>query len=64
MYAWTNYPKNQTVDKYETWVIDAVPGKPDAKPTKKLITLITCRNFFHSAERSVAFGELVETIDK
>lgn len=64
VYALTNYPKNQTVDKYETWVIDAVPGKPDAKPTKKLITLITCRNFFHSAERSVAFGELVETIDK
>ena len=45
-------------------MIDAVPGKPDAEPTKKLITLITCRNFFHSAERSVAFGELVETIDK
>lgn len=64
VYALTNYPKNQTVDKYETWVIDAVPGKPDAEPTKKLITLITCRNFFHSPERSVAFGELVETIDK
>ena len=64
VYALTNYPKDLTVDKYQTWVIDPVPGKPDAEPTKKLITLITCRNFFHSAERSVAFGELVETIKK
>jgi len=64
IYALTNYPKELTVDKYDTWVIDPVPGKPDAKPTEKLITLITCRNFFHSAERSVAFGELIETVKK
>jgi len=64
VYALTNYPKDLTVDKYQTWVIDPVPGQPDAEPTKKLITLVTCRNFFHSAERSVAFGELVETIKK
>lgn len=63
-YALTNYPRNETVDSYQTWVIDPVPGRPDVTPTKKLITLITCRNFFHSAERSVAFGELVETIEK
>ncbi|MFT3860735.1 class E sortase [Micropruina sp.] len=63
-YALTNYPKDLTVDKYETWVIDPVPGHPDQKPTEALITLITCRNFFHSAERSVAFGELVETVEK
>lgn len=64
VYALTNDPNKLTVDKYQTWVIDPVPGEPEAKPTKRLITLITCRNFFHSAERSVAFGELVETIKK
>ncbi len=64
VYALTNHPKDLTVDKSQTWVIDPVPGRPDAKPTEKLLTLITCRNFFHSAERSVAFGELVETIEK
>lgn len=64
VYALTNAPKDLTVDKYQTWVIDPVPGKPEAKPTDKLITLVTCRNFFHSPERSVAFGELVETIKK
>lgn len=64
VYALTNDPGKLTVDKYQTWVLDPVPGEPDAKPTTKLITLITCRNFFHSPERSVAFGELIETIKK
>ncbi|QLQ15115.1 MAG: class E sortase [Micropruina sp.] len=63
-YRLTNNPSDLTVDKSETWVIDPVPGHPDAKPTKALITLITCANFFHSPERSVAFGELVETVAK
>lgn len=64
VYELTNNPKDLTVDKYQTWVIDPVPGHPGQKPTEKLITLITCRNFFHSPERSVAFGKLVETIKK
>ncbi|MBK8445186.1 MAG: class E sortase [Micropruina sp.] len=64
VYELTNNPRELTVDKYQTWVIDPVPGHPDEKPTQKLITLVTCRNFFHSAERSVAFGTLVETIKK
>lgn len=64
VYELTNNPRELTVDKHQTWVIDPVPGRPDAQPTQKLITLITCRNFFHSPERSVAFGELVETIKK
>lgn len=60
-YRLTNNPARLTVDKHETWVIDPVPGSPTARPGKALITLITCRNFFHSPERSVAFGELVGT---
>ena len=69
VYALTNHPKDLTVDKSETWVIDPVPVRPGddqpaAKPTKALITLVTCRNFFHSPERSIAFGELIETTTK
>lgn len=63
-YRLTNNPSDLTVDKSETWVIDPVPGHPEQKPTKALITLITCANFFHSPERSVAFGELIETTRK
>ncbi|MFT3970618.1 MAG: class E sortase [Micropruina sp.] len=70
IYALTSSAADLTVDKSETWVVNPVPERPGsgatppAKPTKRLITLITCRNFFHSPERSVAFGELVETIKK
>lgn len=64
VYALTNTPKDLTVDKADTWVIDPVPGHPGVQPTKRMITLITRRNFFHSPERSVAFGELIETIEK
>ncbi len=70
IYALTSSAADLTVDKTETWVIDPVPVRPgsgrtsSAEPTKRLITLVTRRNFFHSPERSVAFGELVETITK
>ncbi|MFT4295035.1 MAG: sortase [Micropruina sp.] len=70
VYALTSSAADLTVDKTETWVVDPVPERPGRQqrthvaPTKRLITLITCRNFFHSPERSVAFGELLETIRK
>lgn len=69
IYELTNYPKDLTVDMTETWVIDPVPVRGsgegiDREPTKALITLVTCRNFFRSPERSIAFGELVQTLDK
>ncbi len=70
IYALTSSAADLTVDKRETWVVNPVPEPPGVEPvepkqpTKRLITLITCRNFFHSPERSVAFGELIETIKK
>ena len=70
VYALTSSAADLTVDKTETWVVDPVPVPPGTgrgpvtEPTERLITLVTCRNFFHSPERSVAFGELVETITK
>ena len=70
VYALTTSAADLTVDKTETWVVHPVPvppatgRRPVTEPTERLITLVTCRNFFHSPERSVAFGELVETITK
>lgn len=69
IYALTSSAKDLTVDKSETWVIDPVPTPPGTEreapePTQALITLVTCRNFFHSPERSIAFGELIETVTK
>ena len=63
-YKLTNTPKDLTVDQTATWVLDPVPGRPDEKATKKLITLITCANFFRSPDRTIAFGELVDTATK
>lgn len=55
-----------------SWVLDAVfPVNPDpggttavGKPGDRLITLVTCSEIFHTENRSVAFGHLVETVPK
>ena len=43
------------------WVLDSVPGHPGAQPRQALITLTTCAELFHTDERSVVFGHLVDT---
>lgn len=56
-------PRDLTVPPTDTWVLDPVPGKRDA-PAKSIITLTTCQDLFHSADRSVAFGQLVRVSKK
>ena len=51
-------------DDSETWVLDPVPGEPDAKPTEALITLTTCQDLFRSPDRSIGFGRLQSTQNK
>lgn len=53
-----------TIADTDGWVLDPVPGKPAQQPTQALITLTTCQDLFHSPDRSVAFGHLVETKKK
>lgn len=48
----------RVVDFGETWVLDPVPGKPDAPPAESLITLVTCAEIFHTDDRNVVFGAL------
>ncbi len=57
-------PQSLTVADTATWVLDAVPGRPEVEPTRALITLTTCQDLFHSPDRSVGFGHLQSTRNK
>ena len=63
-YALDDSPRQLTVKDSDTWVIDPVPGQPDAKPTQPLITLTTCHDLFRSSDRSIGFGHLTGTQNK
>lgn len=60
-YALTNNPRDLTVKNVDTWVLDPVPGHPERQPTEALLTLTTCHDLFHSDNRAIAFGRLVQT---
>lgn len=54
-----------------SWVLDPAPVNPDpsgaSAPTdqgRRLITLVTCSELFHSEDRSVVFGHLVDRATK
>ena len=63
-YVIDDSPRRLTVKDSETWVLDPVPGEPDAKPTEALITLTTCQDLFRSSDRSIGFGRLQSTENK
>ncbi len=51
----------------EVWVVDALPDNPEEggvepaqRPGQRLITLTTCAEIFHTEDRMVAFGVLVD----
>lgn len=52
--------KDRIVTPTDVWVIEPVPGEPDATPTEALITLTTCNPRWASTERWVWWGYLVE----
>jgi sortase A len=54
----------EIVSPSDVWVIDPVPGEPDAKPTQALITLTTCNPRWASTTRWIWWGHLVDTIAK
>lgn len=63
-YVMDNSPAGLTVADTADWVLEPVPGKPRAKPTKALITLTTCQDLFRSPDRSIGFGHLDSTVNK
>jgi sortase A len=63
-YVLDTAPRDLTVEDTASWVLDPVPGEPDATPTNALITLTTCQDLFHSPDRSIGFGHLESTKNK
>lgn len=57
-------PRDLTVKAKDSWVLDPVPGQPEATPTRALLTLTTCQDLFHSPDRSIGFGHLASTTNK
>jgi sortase A len=55
-----------TVDFSTSWPLQPVPD-PDAngkRPTEAVLTMLTCSELFHTRDRSVVIGDLVEEQDK
>jgi sortase A len=63
-YVVDNDPRKTIVEPTAVWVLDPVPGKPEAKPTQALITLTTCNPRWASTHRMIVFGHLVQTQQK
>jgi len=68
-YELRNSGTDTIVDFTEIWVVQPVPEEartsPDQKstsePSEALLTLTTCSEIFHTDDRSVAFGVLVDS---
>ena len=62
-------PNDLVVTFEDTWVVDERPDNPvkgGVEPIehRRLITLTTCAELFHTDERLISFGHLVQTRDK
>ncbi len=63
-------PNDLIVTFEDIWVIDPLPTNPDGgvqpeqRPGQELITLTTCSELFHTDNRMIAFGHLVDTEPK
>ena len=69
VYRLDTNPNDLVVDFEDTWVVDATPDNPvrgGVEPAghPRLITLTTCAELFHTDERMIAFGHLVQARDK
>ncbi|TNC45336.1 class E sortase [Mumia zhuanghuii] len=51
----------QIVPPTEVGVLYSVPGKPNARPRKARITIVTCHPRWGSSERLIVHGKLAET---
>jgi sortase A len=60
-------PNKLVVTFRDVWVIDKLPKNPRGgvepaqRPGQRLITLTTCAELFHTDNRMIAFGHLVDT---
>jgi sortase A len=69
VYRLTSDPNDLVVTFEDTWVVDRRPDNPEqggVEPPRhpRLITLTTCAEIFHTDDRMIVFGHLVQTRDK
>ncbi|HEX6875074.1 MAG TPA: class E sortase [Nocardioidaceae bacterium] len=66
-YVLDTNPNDLVVTFHDIWVVDPLPHNPDGgvqpaqEPGQRLITLTTCSELFHTDNRMIAFGHLVDT---
>jgi sortase A len=65
-YRLRNSGTSITVDFSVGWPLQRVPDPKvtGRRPTKALITMLTCSELFHTRNRNVVIGDLVSTVDK
>ncbi|WP_332642266.1 class E sortase [Aeromicrobium sp.] len=65
-YKLRNSGTSITVDFTVGWPLQRVPAPNAAgqRPTKAVITLLTCSELFHTRNRNVVIGDLVDTVSK
>jgi sortase A len=70
-YVLDTNPNDLIVTFEDIWVVDPLPTNPDGgvqpprqEPGQRLITLTTCSELFHTDNRMISFGHLVETEKK
>ncbi|HET6627056.1 MAG TPA: class E sortase, partial [Nocardioidaceae bacterium] len=69
-YELTTDPEELVVGFEDIWVIDPLPSNPGGgvepaqEPGQRLITLTTCAELFHTDNRMIAFGHLVDKAAK
>ncbi|GAA3517835.1 class E sortase [Aeromicrobium panaciterrae] len=65
-YKLRNGGKSITVDFTQGWPLQRVPDPKAAgeRPTKAVLTMLTCSELFHTRNRNVVIGDLIETVHK
>ena len=69
-YVLDTNPNDLIVTFRDIWVVNPLPTNPDGgvqpaqNPGQKLITLTTCSELFHTDNRMIAFGHLVDTEER
>jgi sortase A len=69
-YVLDTNPNDLIVTFADIWVVDPLPTNPDdgvqpaQRPGQRLITLTTCSELFHTDNRMIAFGHLVDSEPK
>lgn len=57
-------PRDLTVDSDDSWVLDAVPGRPEQLPGEAVMTLTTNQDLLPTGDRSVGFAHLRTTSER